>query len=140
MTEDRGSDSSRRSETRRNRRTHQTPRRGRALFVALSEDEHALLVTAAQRERLATGAWAAQVLLAVASQAERADYVELREALAAVMHAAGQARRIGVNLNQVVAALHAGDPPAQLQWYAEAAARTVRKLDDLADELRRSLP
>ncbi|MFD0535312.1 hypothetical protein ACFQY7_17740 [Actinomadura luteofluorescens] len=81
------------------------------MFVALSEDEHALLVTAAQRERLATGAWAAQVLLAVANQAERADYVELREALAAVMHAAGQARRIGVNLNQVVAALHAGDPP-----------------------------
>ena len=110
------------------------------MFVALSEDEHSLLVTAAQRERLATGAWAAQVLLAVASQAERADYVELREALAAVMHAVGQARRIGVNLNQVVTALHAGEPSAQLQWYAEAAARTVRKLDDLADELRRSLP
>ena len=84
------------------------------MFVALSEDEHALLVTAAQR------------------------YVELREALAAVMCAAGQARRIGANLNQFVAALHAGAPPAQLQRCAEAAARTVHKLDDLG--LRRSLP
>ncbi|WP_067466051.1 hypothetical protein [Actinomadura macra] len=110
------------------------------MFVALSEDEHHLLVAAAGRERLATGAWAAQVLLAAARGTERPEYVELRETLATVMHAAGQARRIGVNLNQVVAALHSGEPPPQLQWYAEAAARTVRKLDDLADELCQRLP
>lgn len=108
--------------------------------MALSDEEHALLVAAAGRERLATGAWAAQVLLAAARGVERAEYVELREALATVMHAAGQARRIGVNLNQAVAALHSGDPPPQLRWYAEASARTVDKLDELADEVRRRLP
>ncbi|WP_021591197.1 hypothetical protein [Actinomadura welshii] len=110
------------------------------MFVALSEDEHALLVAAAERERLATGAWAAQVLLATAGGAQRPEYVELREALATVMHAAGQARRIGTNLNQAVAALHSGEPLPQLRWYAQAAARTVSKLDDLADDLRRRLP
>ncbi|MFG2015617.1 hypothetical protein [Actinomadura geliboluensis] len=110
------------------------------MFVALSDDEHAALVAAAGRDRLATGAWAAQVLLAAARGIERPQYVELREMLATVMHAAGQARRIGVNLNQTVAALHSDELPPQLQWYAEAAARTVEKLDDLADELRRRLP
>ncbi|NKZ03272.1 hypothetical protein [Actinomadura latina] len=110
------------------------------MYVALSDDEHALLVAAAGRERLATGAWAAQVLLAAARGTERPEYVQLREALAKVMHAAGQAQRIGVNLNQAVAALHSGHVPPQLRWYAEAAARTVEKLDDLADELRRRLP
>ena len=110
------------------------------MFVALSDDEHALLVAAAERERLATGAWAAQVLLAAARDVERPEHVELREMLATVMHAAGQARRIGVNLNQAVAAMHSGELPSQLRWYAEAAARTVQKLDDLADELRRRLP
>ncbi|MEU8347784.1 hypothetical protein AB0C74_39320 [Spirillospora sp. NPDC048832] len=110
------------------------------MFVALSDDEHAALVAAAGRDRLATGAWAAQVLLAAARGMERPQYVELRETLATVMHAAGQARRIGVNLNQAVAALHSDELPPQLRWYAEAAARTVEKLDDLADELRRRLP
>lgn len=139
MTED-DAGSSPGKATRRNRRAHRTPRRGRALFVALSDEEHALLVAAAERERLATGAWAAHVLLAAARGSERAEHVELRETLMAVMHAAGQARRVGVNLNQAVAALHSGEPPPQLRWYAEAAARTVRKLDDLADELRQRLP
>ncbi|MFI8547826.1 hypothetical protein [Spirillospora sp. NPDC077959] len=89
---------------------------------------------------MATGAWAAQALLAAANGTPRPEYVELRELLGAVMHASGQVRRIGVNFNQVVAALNSGDPPPQLRWYADSAARTVRKLDDLADELRERLP
>ncbi|WP_242882685.1 plasmid mobilization relaxosome protein MobC [Actinomadura litoris] len=63
-----------------------------------------------------------------------------REVLATVMHAAGQVRRIGVNLNQVAAALNSGEVSPQLRWYVEAAARSVRNLDGLADELRRRLP
>jgi hypothetical protein len=64
----------------------------------------------------------------------------IREVLATVMHAAGQSRRIGVNLNQVAAALNSGEISLQLRWYVEAAARSVWNLDDLADELRRRLP
>ncbi|WP_143219918.1 hypothetical protein [Actinomadura sp. CNU-125] len=80
------------------------------------------------------------MLLAAARGSARPEYSDVRETLIEVMRASGQARRIGVNLNQVVAALHAGDPPPQLRWYAEAAARAVQRLDDLAEELRRRLP
>lgn len=47
-----------------------------------------------------------------------------------------QAQRIGVNLNQPVAA----PASSTIQWYARAAAQAVRKLDDLAEELSRRLP
>ncbi|MFA1551790.1 hypothetical protein [Actinomadura chokoriensis] len=99
-----------------------------------------MVASAAMGERLAVGAYAAQAVLAAARGSVQPQYALLRESLAIVMHAAGQARRIGVNLNQAVAALHSGEAPPQLRWYAEAAARTVEKLDDLADELRRRLP
>jgi ABC-type transporter Mla subunit MlaD len=107
---------------------------------SLSDEEFALVASAAAGERLALGAYAAQAVLAAARGSVQPQYALLREALATVMHAAGQARRIGVNLNQAVAALNSGEPPPQLRWYAEAAARTVRNLDDLADELRQRLP
>ncbi|MFD0900126.1 hypothetical protein [Actinomadura sediminis] len=107
---------------------------------SLSEEEHAIVAATAETERLAIGAFAAQATLAAARGSARPEYIALREALATVMHAAGQAQRIGVNLNQAVAAMHSGEPPPQLRWYAEAAARAVRKLDELAEELRLRLP
>ncbi|OLT31866.1 hypothetical protein BJF79_08715 [Actinomadura sp. CNU-125] len=140
MEEDGKTGSTSRRGTRRNTRAHRTPRRDRGLCIALSEEEYACLSSAAGREFLATGAWAAEVLLAAARGSARPEYSDVRETLIEVMRASGQARRIGVNLNQVVAALHAGDPPPQLRWYAEAAARAVQRLDDLAEELRRRLP
>jgi hypothetical protein len=103
----------------------------------LSDDEHAALAAAAGRERLATGAWAAQVLLAAASGTERPEYVQLRETLGTVMHAAKQAQRIGVNLNQAVAALHSGEPPPQLRWYAEAASAIGVPVVSVAKQVRR---
>lgn len=126
--------------TRRNRRALQSPRRSRALFIALSDEEYASLARAAAGEKLATGAWAALTLLAAVEGKRRADSVELREVLQAVLQARGQAQRIGVNLNQAVAAWNSGDLSPTLRWYARAAAQTVRKLDDLADELRNRLP
>ena len=107
---------------------------------SLSDEEHALVGAAAAGERLAIGAYAAHAVLAAARGSMQPQNALLREALATVMHAAGQARRIGVNLNQAVAALHSGEPPTQLRWYADAAARTVRNLDELAEELRHRLP
>jgi hypothetical protein len=107
---------------------------------SLSDEEHALVASAARGERLAVGAYAAHAVLAAARGSVQPQHALLRESLAVVMHAARQTRRVGVNLNQAVAALHSGEPPPQLQWYADAAARTVEKLDDLADELRQRLP
>ena len=63
----------------------------------------------------------------------------LREALAAVLLAAGQVQRVGVNLNQAVAALNSGELVEQLRWYAQAAARAIERLDGLAQELRHRL-
>ncbi|MEV5831549.1 hypothetical protein AB0L25_38910 [Spirillospora sp. NPDC052242] len=108
--------------------------------MAFADDEYELVRTAAARDRLALGTFVASATMAVVHGRERPEYAVLREVLGEVMQASGQARRIGVNLNQVVAALHSGEPVPQIRWYAEAAARTVRRLDDLAEELRRRLP
>lgn len=123
-----------------NRRTQRTPSRRRSVRVSLADDEYELLRTSAARERLALGAFVATVVMAVVRNREQPEHAVLREVLGEVMQASDQARRIGVNLNQTVAALNSSDPPPQLPRYAEAAARTVRKLDDLADEVCRCLP
>ncbi|MFF0520701.1 hypothetical protein ACFYTC_18465 [Actinomadura nitritigenes] len=128
------------SMTRRNRRTHRDPRRSRGISITLSEEEYASLSAAAEREHLATGAWAAKALLAEVRGTARADSVQLRELLEAVLEARAQTKRIGVNLNQAVAAVNSGEMATTLQWYADAVARTVRKLDELAEELRTRLP
>ncbi|MVZ99033.1 hypothetical protein F8568_001250 [Actinomadura sp. LD22] len=139
MTQDR-TNRTPKTATRRNRRTLHSPRRNRALFIALSDEEYASLAKAAANEKLAAGAWAAMTLLAAAEGKRRADSHELREVLQEVLHARAQAQRIGVNLNQAVAAWNSGELSPTLCWYARAAAQTVRKLDDLADELRSRLP
>jgi hypothetical protein len=107
---------------------------------SLSDEEHSLVASAAAEERLALGAYAAQAVLVAARGSAQPQHGLLREALKTVMHAAGQARRIGVNLNQAVAAGHSGEPPPELWCYIEAAARTVQHLDDLGEEIRRRLP
>jgi hypothetical protein len=115
--------------------------RTRVVSFKLSLKEYETLSAAADREGLALGAYAAQVSLAAARGVARPEYGALRQLLGAVMQASGQARRIGVNFNQVVAALNStGEFPEQLTWYAAAAARTVRKLDEVADEVRQRLP
>lgn len=126
---------------KRRRRSHLPSPRDRLLKVRLSEQEYGLLSAAAQREGLANGAYAAQMVLAAARNINAPQHAVLRELLAALMHAAGQVRRIGVNLNQAVAATHStGELSAVLGLYAETAHRTIRRLDDIADEIRRRLP
>jgi hypothetical protein len=91
-------------------------------------------------ERLAHGAYTAQATLAAARNIDRPEYSVLRELLGALMHASGQVRRIGVNLNQAVAALNSGELSDLLSMYAAAAYRTVSKLDEIADDVRTRLP
>jgi hypothetical protein len=76
----------------------------------------------------------------VARNIDRPEHSVLRELLGALMHASGQVRRIGVNLNQAVAALNSGEFSDLLSMYAQAAYRTVLKLDEVADEVRVLLP
>jgi hypothetical protein len=127
-------------EGQRNRRSSQDPARRRVVKVLLSEEEYAVLSQAAGRERLALGAYTAQAMLAVARDVERPEYSVLRELLGALMRASGQVRRIGVNLNQAVAALNSGEFSDLLSMYAHTAYRIVSKLDEVADDVRIRLP
>ncbi|RAY15012.1 hypothetical protein DPM19_09685 [Actinomadura craniellae] len=106
----------------------------------LSVQEYEVVTAAAEREGLANGAYAAQVVLAAARGEERSEHAVLRDLLGAVVRASGQVRRIGVNLNQAVAALNSGELSSALRWYADAAYRSVQKLDEVADEVRLRLP
>jgi hypothetical protein len=107
----------------------------------LSAEEHAVVLAAAQGEGLAAGAFAAQATMAAAQARSRPEYAVLRELLEELMRASGRVHRLGVNLNQAVAALHAtGKAPKQLVWYAQAAAEVVDKVDEVAEAVRTRLP
>ena len=57
------------------------------------------------------------------------------------MAAPGLVRRIGTNLNQAVAKLNAtGQPSADLLPAAEFCVRVIRRLDEAAAQVRRSIP
>ncbi|MEU7002707.1 hypothetical protein [Nonomuraea sp. NPDC046570] len=106
----------------------------------LTEDEHADVQAAAQRLGLARGAYAAQAVLAAAREVNPPRPDPLREALIELMRASHQVRRIGINLNQAVAALNAtGEVAGNLIPYAAVCVRTVRRLDGIAEAVRRRL-
>ncbi|MEW9533624.1 hypothetical protein [Microbispora sp. NPDC049125] len=106
----------------------------------LTEEEYADFRTAAQRLGLAHGAYAAEAALAAARAANPPMPDPMREALIELMHASGQVRRIGVNLNQAVAALNAtGVDPGNLLPYAAACLRAVQRLDGIAEAVRKTI-
>lgn len=120
-------------------------RRGQArtrwVRIRLSEVEYTTLAAAADRLGMAVGAYVAEAAMASAREVEPPQWSPLRELLAALMQASAQVRRVGVNYNQAVAALHAtGEPTAALEGYAALAARTAGRLDDIAEEVRTRLP
>ena len=64
-----------------------------------------------------------------------------REALTELMSAAGLVRRVGTNLNQAVARLNAtGQRGEDLIPAARFCVRVIRRLDETAEHLRRSIP
>ncbi|MCG5218112.1 hypothetical protein [Streptosporangium sp. KLBMP 9127] len=124
----------------RRRRERQGVARSRVVKFVLTEDEHADVQAAAQRLGLARGAYAALAVLAAAREVDPPMPDPLREALIVLMRAGNQVRRIGVNLNQAVAALNAtGEVAGDLVPYAAACVRTVRRLDGIAEAVRKQL-
>lgn len=107
----------------------------------LSEAEYGELVVAAEQVGLARGAFAARATLAVARGDRSPRSVgEVRELLGEVMRAATLVQRIGVNLNQAVAKLNAtGEQPGSLVPIAEHCARSVDRLDQVAERVRGAL-
>lgn len=125
------------------RRSRQQVPRPKVVQFSLTEEEFEQVSSAAARAGLARGAFAAETVLAAVrgSRASAAAGSPLRDALIEMMSAAGLVRRIGTNLNQAVARLNAtGQRGDDLLPAAQFCARVVRRLDETAEQLRRSIP
>jgi hypothetical protein len=108
---------------------------------SLTVEEFDAVSRAAAQAGLARGAYAAEVTLAAACGTQSREASPLREALADLMSAAGLVRRVGTNLNQAVARLNAtGQCGEDLLQAGEFCARVVRRLDEAAEHVRRSIP
>jgi hypothetical protein len=122
------------------RRARQQPGRPFRVHFSLTEQEFAALQDAAGRAGLARGAFAAQVVLAHVTGSAAGPEAPHREALRELVRAAGLVRRIGVNLNQAVAKLNStGQRSGDLLPYAIRSMRYVEHLDEVAEQVRKSL-
>jgi hypothetical protein len=123
------------------RRSRQAFSRPRVVQFSLTEEEFDEVSGAAARSGLARGAFAAEVTLAAVRGVPAQAGSQLRDAVAELVTAAGLVRRIGTNLNQAVARLNAtGQRGEDLLPSAEFCARVIRRLDEAAEQLRRSVP
>ena len=123
------------------RRSRQAAPRPKTVQFSLTQEEFDQLSSAAARAGMARGAFAAEVALAATSGAQARTASPLRETLYELMAAAGLVRRIGTNLNQAVAKLNAtGQRSDDLLPAAEFCVRVIRRLDDAAEQVRRSIP
>jgi hypothetical protein len=123
------------------RRSRQPVSRPKIVQFSLTLEEFEAVSRAAAQAGLARGAYAAEVTLAAACGFRSREASPLREALADLMSAAGLVRRVGTNLNQAVARLNAtGQRGEGLLPAAEFCARVVRRLDEAAEHVRRSIP
>jgi hypothetical protein len=123
------------------RRSRQAAPRPKVVQFSLSEEEFEEVSAAAARSGLARGAFAAHVTLAAARGAQVQVGSPMREAFTELMTAAGLVRRIGTNLNQAVTRLNAtGQRGDDLLPAAQFCMRVIRRLDDAAEQVRRSIP
>jgi hypothetical protein len=123
------------------RRSREAVSRPKVVQFSLTQKEFDEVSGAAVRSGMARGAFGAEVTLAAARGVQARAASPLREALTELMAAAGLVRRIGTNLNQAVARLNAtGQRSEDLLPSAEFCARVIRRLDEAAEQVRRSIP
>jgi hypothetical protein len=123
------------------RRAREAVSRPKVVQFSLTVEEFEQVSDAAARAGLARGAFAAEVTLAAAKGLQARAGSPLREALGELMAAAGLVRRVGTNLNQAVARLNAtGQAGEDLTASAAFCVRVVRRLDEAAEQVRRSIP
>jgi hypothetical protein len=123
------------------RRSRQATPRPHLVKFFLADEELAELSAAAGHVGMARGAFAAEAALAAAHGSAAQVGSPLRDALVELMRAAGLVRRIGVNLNQAVARLNStGQRGDDLAPAAGMCSRVIRRLDDAAEQVRRSIP
>jgi hypothetical protein len=123
------------------RRSPQPVPRPRLVKFFLTDEELAELDEAAGQAGLARGAFAAEVTMAAARGHSAMIGAPLREALVELISAAGLVRRVGTNLNQAVAQLNAtGQRGEDLLPAAQFCMRVIRRLDEAAEHVRRTVP
>jgi hypothetical protein len=123
------------------RRSRQAVSRPKVVQFSLTEEEFDEVSAAAARSGLARGAFAADVTLAAVQGTQSKAGSPVREALVELMAAAGLVRRVGTNLNQAVARLNAtGQRGDDLVPAAQFCVRVIRRLEEAAEQLRRSVP
>ena len=123
------------------RRSRQAASRPKVVQFSLTEEEFDEVSAAATRSGLARGAFAADVTLAAARGTQSKARSPVREALVELIAAAGLVRRVGTNLNQAVARLNAtGQRGDDLLPAAQFCVRVIRRLEEAAEQLRRSVP
>ena len=124
------------AERSRGRRSHHRTGRQRRVSLRLSEEEHAVLLAASATLGLTPAGFAAEAALAAAGGEGVPDHAALRAALVELMAARTQVRRYGVNVNQAVLRLNAGEPaPRWLAGAVEKADRAVARVDAAAAEV-----
>jgi hypothetical protein len=130
-----------RKQVQAGRRSRQATPRPHLVKFFLADEELAELSAAAGQAGLARGAFAAEAALAAARGSTPQVGSPLRDALVELMRAAGLVRRIGVNLNQAVTRLNStGQRGDDLTPAAEMCSRVIGRLDDAAEQVRRSIP
>ena len=129
------------AEAVKRRRARQAVSRPKVVQFSLTEEEFEEVSGAASRSGLARGAFAAEVTLAAARGVGAPAPSPLRDGLVEVMTAAGLVRRVGTNLNPAVAKLNAtGQRADDLLPATELCVRVIRRLDEAAEQLSRSIP
>ena len=127
--------------TVRRRRSRQGVSRPKVVQFSLTEEEFEQVSASAAQSGMARGAFAAEATLAAARGESARASSPLREALVELMSAAGLVRRVGTNLNQAVARLNAtGQRGDDLLPAAQFCVRVIRRLEEAAEQLRRSVP
>jgi len=111
-------------------RDHQRPGRPRQIKLRVSHDEYASIAAAARDAGLTPSGYAAETALATAVGADPPSAMPWRTALAELIEARTQVRRIGTNINQATRAINAdGEPPTWLEHAATIAERSIQRLD-----------
>jgi hypothetical protein len=117
-------------------RRHRFPARTESVRARYDHDELAVVAAAAARAGMTASGYVAATALAVAAGSRPPDASGDRELLAELLQARLAVRRYAVNVNQGIAALHAGaGAPLWLQRAAAGCDRAVDRLDELTSLL-----
>ncbi len=111
-------------------RDHQQPARPRQIKLRVSHHEHAAIAAAARDAGLTPSGYAAEAAIAAATTAQPPSTAPWRTALAELIEARTQVRRIGNNINQAARALNAdSDPPIWLEHALTISEQAIHRLD-----------